>query len=73
LFPGNPSPVNGEVFTEIARSSAEDVELALNAAHAAAPAWGKTSPTERAIILNKIADQMGAEPRAAGIGREITA
>jgi aldehyde dehydrogenase len=54
----NPSPVNGEVFTEIARSSAEDVELALDAAHAAAPAWGKTSPTERAIILNKIADRM---------------
>jgi aldehyde dehydrogenase len=54
----NPSPVNGEVFTEIARSSAEDVDLALDAAHAAAPAWGKTSPTERAIILNKIADRM---------------
>jgi aldehyde dehydrogenase len=54
----NPSPVNGEVFTEIARSSAEDVELALDAAHAAAPAWGKTSPAERAIILNKIADRM---------------
>jgi aldehyde dehydrogenase len=54
----NPSPVNGEVFTEIARSTAEDVELALDAAHAAAPAWGKTSPTERALILNKIADRM---------------
>ena len=54
----NPSPVNGEVFTEVARSSAEDVELALDAAHAAAPAWGKTSPAERAIILNKIADRM---------------
>jgi aldehyde dehydrogenase len=54
----NPSPVNGEPFTEVARSTAEDVELALDAAHAAAPAWGKTSPTERAIILNKIADRM---------------
>jgi aldehyde dehydrogenase len=54
----NPSPVNGEVFTEIARSSAEDVELALDAAHAAAPAWGKTAVAERAIILNKIADRM---------------
>jgi aldehyde dehydrogenase len=54
----NPSPVNGEPFTEIARSTAEDVELALDAAHAAAPAWGKTSPAERAIILNKIADRM---------------
>ena len=54
----NPSPVTGEIFTEIARSTAEDVELALDAAHAAAPAWGKTSPAERAVILNKIADRM---------------
>ncbi len=54
----NPSPVTGEIFTEIARSTAEDVELALDAAHAAAPAWGKTSPAERAVVLNKIADRM---------------
>jgi aldehyde dehydrogenase len=54
----NPSPVNGEPFTEIARSTAEDVELALDAAHAAAPGWGKTSPAERALILNKIADRI---------------
>jgi aldehyde dehydrogenase len=56
----NPSPVTGEVFCEVARSGAEDVELALDAAHAAAPAWGKTSPAERAVILNKIADRMEA-------------
>ena len=56
----NPSPVTGEVFCEIARSSAEDVELALDAAHAAAPSWGKTSAAERANILNKIADRMEA-------------
>ena len=54
----NPSPVNGKVFCEIARSTAEDIELALDAAHAAAPAWGKTSVTERANILNKIADRI---------------
>ena len=54
----NPSPVNGEVFTEIARGTADDVEKALDAAHAAAPAWGRTSPAERANILNKIADRM---------------
>jgi aldehyde dehydrogenase len=54
----NPSPVNGKVFTEIARGTAEDIELALDAAHAAAPAWGKTSVTERANILNKIADRI---------------
>ncbi|MCW2604837.1 MAG: thcA [Pseudonocardiales bacterium] len=56
----NPSPVNGQVFCEVARGTAEDIELALDAAHAAAPAWGKTSPAERAIILNKIADRIEA-------------
>ncbi|HLS66034.1 MAG TPA: aldehyde dehydrogenase [Pseudogracilibacillus sp.] len=52
----NPSPVTGEVFCEIARSTKEDVELALDAAHKAKEAWAKTSPTERANMLNKIAD-----------------
>ncbi|NBE50568.1 acetaldehyde dehydrogenase ExaC [Streptomyces boluensis] len=62
----NPSPVNGQPFTEIARGTAEDVERALDAAHAAAPAWGRTSATERAVILNRIADRMEAhlEPLA---------
>jgi aldehyde dehydrogenase len=54
----NPSPVNGKPFCEVARGTAEDIELALDAAHAAAPAWGRTSPAERANILNKIADRM---------------
>ncbi|MEU2790957.1 aldehyde dehydrogenase [Streptomyces sp. NPDC007100] len=54
----NPTPVTGRPFTEIARGTAEDVERALDAAHAAAPAWGRTSPTERAQILNRIADRM---------------
>ena len=54
----NPSPVNGRGFTEIARSTAEDVELALDAAHGAKRAWGKTPPAERAVILNKIADRI---------------
>jgi aldehyde dehydrogenase len=56
----NPSPVNGRPFTEVARSTAEDVELALDAAHGARRAWGRTSPTERANILNKIADRVEA-------------
>lgn len=56
----NVSPIIGKAFCEIARSSAEDVELALDAAHAAKKAWGKTSPAERANILNKIADRMEA-------------
>src|SRR5690625_5057187 len=54
----NPSPVDGKVFTEVARSTAEDIELALDAAHAAAPAWGRTSVAERALILHRIADRM---------------
>ncbi len=54
----NPTPVTGEDFCEVARSGPEDIELALDAAHAAAPAWGRTSVAERAIVLNKIADRM---------------
>ncbi|WFG44116.1 aldehyde dehydrogenase family protein [Pseudonocardia alni] len=56
----NPTPITGENFTEVARGTAEDVEKALDAAHAAAPAWGKTSAGERANILNKIADRVEA-------------
>ena len=56
----NISPVNGKPFTEIARGTAEDIDAALDAAHAAAEKWGKTSPTERANILLKIADVMEA-------------
>ena len=54
----NPTPVTGKVFTEVARSTEEDIELALDAAHAAKDAWGKTSVTERSNILLKIADRM---------------
>ncbi len=56
----DPSPVTGQTFTEVARGTAEDVERALDAAHAAAPAWGKTSVAVRADILNKIADRIEA-------------
>jgi len=56
----NPSPVTGRTFCEIPRSTAEDIEKALDAAHAAKDAWGRTSPSERAVILNKIADRMEA-------------
>jgi len=52
----NVSPVTGEPFTRIPRSSAEDIELALDAAHAAKDAWGETSTTERSRVLNRIAD-----------------
>ncbi|MCU4184775.1 aldehyde dehydrogenase [Acidiferrimicrobium sp. IK] len=54
------SPVNGEPICEVARSSAEDIELALDAAHAAKQAWAETSLTERAKVLNRIADAIEA-------------
>ena len=54
----NCSPITGEVICEIARSNGDDVNAALDAAHAAFPSWGKTSLAERANILNKIADVM---------------
>ncbi|MBB3232312.1 acetaldehyde dehydrogenase ExaC [Halomonas stenophila] len=54
----NVSPVNGEAFCEIPRSTAEDIERALDAAHAAAPAWGRTSATERSNLLLRIADRI---------------
>ncbi|KLO28243.1 aldehyde dehydrogenase [Mycolicibacter heraklionensis] len=54
----NTTPVTGQPFCEIPRSTAADIDLALDAAHAAAPAWGKTSPAERAAILTKIADRI---------------
>jgi aldehyde dehydrogenase len=52
------SPINGEPICEIARSSAEDVEKALDAAHAVKDLWGKTAPALRSSILLKIADKM---------------
>ncbi len=54
------SPVNGKPFTEVARGTAEDIDVALDAAHKAAPAWGKTTADERAAVLNKIADRIEA-------------
>ena len=54
----NITPVNGKAFCEVARGAADDVELALDAAHKVAPSWGKTSVAERAAILNKIADRI---------------
>ncbi|WP_157218127.1 aldehyde dehydrogenase [Flavisphingomonas formosensis] len=54
----NPSPVTGKTVCSIARSTAEDIELALDAAHAAREKWGQTSPAERALVLNRIADRI---------------
>ena len=54
----NVSPVTGRPFCEVPRSNAEDVNRALDAAHAAKDAWGKTSYAQRSVMLNKIADRM---------------
>jgi aldehyde dehydrogenase len=56
----NVSPVNGKPFCEVAKSTAEDVELALDAAHGAKVAWGEASLAERAAILNRVADAIEA-------------
>jgi aldehyde dehydrogenase len=50
------SPVDGKPFTKCARSNEKDIEMALDAAHKAAPEWNKSSAAERASVLNKMAD-----------------
>ena len=52
------TPITGRPYTKAARSTAEDVNLALDAAHAAADKWGRTAPAERANLLLKIADRI---------------
>jgi aldehyde dehydrogenase len=56
----NVTPITGKPFCQVARSTEEDITLALDAAHAAADKWGRTSPAERANILLKIADRLEA-------------
>ena len=63
----NVTPVTGRVFCEVARGNAEDVEKALDAAHLAFKTWKLTSVTERAIMLNKIADRMEANLEAIAV------
>ncbi|MDO7268375.1 aldehyde dehydrogenase [Shouchella clausii] len=58
LYFENRSPVTGKPFCEVARSSAEDVELALDAAHNAKASWGKMPAAQRANLLNKVADRI---------------
>src|ERR1700727_104723 len=54
----NLTPSTGEPFCDVANSGAEDIELALDAAHAAKDEWTHRSPAERAAVLNAIADAM---------------
>ncbi len=54
----NPSPITGQKLCEVARSSAADIERALDEAYKAKDAWGRTSVKERSLILNRIADRV---------------
>jgi aldehyde dehydrogenase len=54
------TPITGKPYTQVARSGAEDIDLALDAAHAAADAWGKTDAATRSNVLLKIADRLEA-------------
>ena len=54
----NTSPVTGRLLCEVARSDAQDIEKAFDAAHAAKDAWGRTSVADRALLLHRIADVM---------------
>ncbi|MFS4488582.1 acetaldehyde dehydrogenase ExaC [Dietzia kunjamensis] len=54
----NVTPITGQVFCEVGRGTSEDIEAALDAAWAAAPAWGASSATERSLVLLRIADRM---------------
>ena len=67
----NISPITGKAFCEIARSTEKDVNLALDAAHAAKDGWAKKSPTERANILMAIADVMEKNLEAIAIAETI--
>ena len=63
----NSSPIDGKIFCQVARSKEADVEAALDAAHAAKDAWGKTSVTERSNMLLKLADGIEANLEAIAI------
>src|SRR6202789_4035731 len=67
----NVSPITGEPFTSIPRSREADIELALDAAHRAKTAWGKTPAAERANILNRIADRMEANLQRLAVAETI--
>ncbi len=67
----NISPITGKEFCEIPRSNEKDIELALDAAHAAKDTWGKTNPADRANILNKMADVLEKNLNSLAIAETI--
>ncbi|KAA1014218.1 aldehyde dehydrogenase family protein [Paraburkholderia panacisoli] len=67
----NISPITGQPFTSVPRSREADIELALDAAHRAKTAWAKTSPTDRANVLSRIADRIEAHLRKLAVAETI--
>ncbi|MDJ0700976.1 MAG: aldehyde dehydrogenase family protein [Woeseiaceae bacterium] len=67
----NVTPISGQPFCQIARSNEQDIEAALDAAHAAAESWGKTSLAERSVILNKVADTIEANLQTLAVAESI--
>ncbi|MBX9597635.1 MAG: aldehyde dehydrogenase family protein [Burkholderiales bacterium] len=67
----NVTPLTGQIFCQIPRSNSKDIDAALDAAHGAKVAWGKTSATERANILNKIADRMESNLKLIAVAETI--
>ncbi len=67
----NISPITGLPFTSVPRSREADIELALDAAHRAKTAWGRTSPADRANVLNRIADRIEANLRKLAVAETI--
>ena len=63
----NVSPVNGKPFTEVGRGTSEDIDRAVDVAWNAFASWGKTSPAERANVLNRIADRIEQNVEAIAI------
>jgi aldehyde dehydrogenase len=60
VYADNPTPTTGKPFTKFAQSGPADIETALDAAHAAQPRWAALSPSQRAIVMNKVADAIEA-------------
>ncbi len=71
LYFDNTTPITGKVLCQIPRSNADDIERALDAAHAAKTAWGKTSPADRANVLNKIADRLEANLKLLAVAETL--
>ncbi|KAF1019905.1 MAG: Acetaldehyde dehydrogenase 2 [Paracidovorax wautersii] len=67
----NVSPIDGQVFTSVPRSNDKDIELALDAAHKARRAWGKTSVQERGNVLLRIADRIEANLKLLAVAETI--